>query len=72
VRPEHRGALLSRLWRAIRDGDLALPRLEVHRAEHARLSGQGRWAHLDDQPRELAGDVEVRVQPAAVSFFVPR
>ncbi|HEX3770536.1 MAG TPA: diacylglycerol kinase family protein [Polyangiaceae bacterium] len=71
VRPEHRESLLAHLRRAIEEGDIALPRFEVHRAEHVRISGQGKWAHVDDCPREFQGDVEVRVDPGAVKVFVP-
>lgn len=71
VRPEHRDSLLAHLRRAAVDGDLALPRFEVHKAEHVRMSGQGKWAHVDDCPREFPGDVEVRVDARAVNFFVP-
>lgn len=71
VRPEHRESLLAHLRRAVLEGDIALPQFEVHRTPYVRLSGQGKWAHVDDCPREFAGDVEVRVEPAAVKFFVP-
>jgi diacylglycerol kinase (ATP) len=71
IRPEHRATLLTHLRRAVLEGDIALPRFEVHRTSYVRLSGQGKWAHVDDASREFAGDVEVRVEPAAVKFFVP-
>jgi diacylglycerol kinase family enzyme len=71
VRPEHRDSLLAHLRRAVEEGDIALPSFEVHRAERVRISGQGKWAHLDDCPREFPGDVEVRVSPRTVRFLVP-
>lgn len=71
VRPEHREALQAHLKRAALEGDLALPRFEVHRGEHVRISGHGKWAHVDDCSREFEGDVELGVVPGAVKFLVP-
>lgn len=71
VRPEHRDALHAHLKRAALEGDIALPRFEVYRGEHVRISGHGKWAHVDDCPREFEGDVEASVQPGAVKFLVP-
>ena len=71
VRPEHRESLLAHLKRAAVEGELPLPRFEIHRAEYVRLSGHGKWAHVNDCSRELAGDIEARVEPRTVKFFVP-
>jgi diacylglycerol kinase family enzyme len=71
VRPEHREGLRAHLRRAALDGDLALPRFEVHRGRHVRLSGYGKWAHVDDCPHEFTGDVEVDVEAHAVKFLLP-
>jgi diacylglycerol kinase (ATP) len=71
VRPEHRDSLMAHLRRAVEEGDIALPRFEVHRAERVRISGQGKWAHVDDCPREFRGDVEIRVSARTVRFLVP-
>lgn len=72
VRPELRESLLAHLRRSVReDRGVTLPRFEVHRARSVRLSGQGHWAHVDDGVRELAEDLEVRVEPHTVKFLVP-
>lgn len=71
VRPEHREALRAHLKRASLEGDITLPRFEVYRGEHVRISGHGNWAHVDDCPREFEGDVEASVDPGAVKFLVP-
>lgn len=72
VRPEHKDSLLAHLKRAAEEGDIALPRFEVHRASHVRMSGQGKWAHVDDCSREFPGDVEIQVEPRAVKFLIPK
>lgn len=71
VRPEHREALHAHLKRASLEGDIALPRFEVYRGEHVRISGHGKWAHVDDCSREFAGDLEACAEPGAVKFLVP-
>jgi diacylglycerol kinase (ATP) len=71
VRPDHRDNLLAHLRRAAAVGEAPLPHFEVHRAKHVRLSGQGKWAHVDDCSREFAGDVEVAVVPLAAKFLAP-
>ncbi len=72
VRQEHREGLLAHLKRAASEGEIALPRFEIHRARHVRLSGHGRWAHGWTAPREaLDGEVEIRVEPKTVRFLAP-
>src|SRR5262249_1986136 len=70
VRPEQREALLAHLRRAESEGDLALPRFEVHRAKHVRIAGH-HWAHVDDRARPIVGEVRLRVEPRAARFLVP-
>jgi len=36
-----------------------------------RLRADGRWAHCDDDPRELDGEVLLGIRQAAVRILVP-
>ena len=71
VRPEARDMLVANLRRAIDEGNLALPEFETHRATRVHVRADGRWAHVDDLPRELDGDVDIAIRPGAVRVLVP-
>lgn len=71
VRPDHKASLIAHLRRAALDGDMVLPAFETHRARHVTIRDHGKWAHVDDCARPVAGILEVRVEPAAVRFLVP-
>lgn len=71
VRPEHRDSFLAHLRRAAEEGDIALPRFEVHRAKHVRLIGDEKLGHVDDCSHELKGAIDICVEPRAVKFLLP-
>lgn len=71
VKPEQKEALVAHLRRAAAQGDIALPAFETMSARTLRVSGEGRWAHVDDVARELDGDVELDVMHGAVRVLVP-
>jgi diacylglycerol kinase (ATP) len=71
VRPEAREMLVAHLRRAAEEGDLALPHFETHQGKKVRLRADGRWAHCDDRPRELDGEVLLGIRQAAVRILVP-
>ena len=48
-----------------------MPAFETARAEHVRIRAEGRWAHIDQDPREVDGDVTIDVVPRAVRVLVP-
>lgn len=71
VRPEAKEMLVAHLRRAAEEGDLALPHFETHHGKKIRLRADGRWAHCDDDPRELEGEVRIGVRAGAVRVLVP-
>jgi diacylglycerol kinase family enzyme len=71
VRPEDRDSLLAHLRRAALEGDAPLPHFDVHRARQVRLTGTHKWAHVDDSPRAISGEIVVDVEPRSVHFFLP-
>lgn len=71
VRPEAKDMLVSHLRRAAEEGDLALPEFETHHAKRVRLRADGRWAHCDDDARELDGEVRLGIRAGAVRVLVP-
>lgn len=71
VRPEHKEALIAHLRRAAVEGDVALPAFETHHARRVQVRADGRWAHVDDRPRELEGDVKIDIAAGAVRVLVP-
>jgi diacylglycerol kinase (ATP) len=71
VTPDARDALVHHLRRSSIEGDIAFPPFQTVRVRHVRLEADGRWAHLDDRPRELEGPATIDVEPAAVSVLVP-
>lgn len=70
--PEHRGEWIERLRAARDDSDVWLPPFETARASHVRVRADGLWSHVDDEARELAGDINVEVVRGAVRVLVPR
>lgn len=71
VRPEAKEMLVSHLRRAAEGGDVALPHFETHQGKKVRLRADGRWAHCDDDPRELEGEVRIGISEGAVRVLVP-
>lgn len=71
VRPEAKEMLVAHLRRAAEEGDLALPHFETHLGQTMRLRADGRWAHCDDDPRELQGEVQIGIRAGAVRVLVP-
>ncbi|MGZ3455581.1 MAG: diacylglycerol/lipid kinase family protein [Polyangiales bacterium] len=71
VGPESKDALLAHLRRATNGTEIALPKLTTRRAKHVYIRGDGRWAHVDDSPRELDSPVEIDVVARAVRVIVP-
>lgn len=71
VRPEAKESLVSHLRRAAKEGDMALPHFETHQGKRVTLRADGRWAHCDDDPRELEGEISIGVRPGAVRVLVP-
>jgi diacylglycerol kinase (ATP) len=71
VHPEGKEMLVSHLRRAAKEGDLALPHFETHQCKKVTLRADGRWAHCDDDPRELEGEVKIGIQPNALHVLVP-
>lgn len=71
VHPEAKEMLVAHLRRAAEEGDRELPHFETHQGETIRLRADGRWAHCDDDPRELDGEVQIGVRAGAVRVLVP-
>jgi diacylglycerol kinase family enzyme len=71
VGPESKDALVAHLRRAAEEGDIALPHFQTRRAKHVRIRADGRWAHVDDSPRELDSVVDIDVVGKAVRVIVP-
>jgi diacylglycerol kinase (ATP) len=71
VRPEAKEMLVAHLRRAAEEGDMALPHFETHQGKKMRLRADGRWAHCDDEARELEGEVRIGVREGAVRILVP-
>lgn len=71
VGPESKDALVAHLRRAVEEGDIALPHFTTKRAKHVRIRADGRWAHVDDSPRELDSVVDIDVVGKAVRVIVP-
>ncbi len=71
VRPEAKEMLVAHLRRAAAEGDLALPHFETHAGKSIRLRADGRWAHCDDDPRELEGEVQIGIREGALRVLVP-
>jgi len=66
VGPESKRALIAALRAATRDGDVELPPFDVRRTKHVRIRSEGHWAHLDDEPWKLDGEIAIGIEPAAV------
>ncbi len=71
VRPETKQALVTHLRRAATEGDIALPAFETIRARRVHVGASGRWAHIDDEARQLDGDVSIEVAAGAVRVLAP-
>jgi diacylglycerol kinase (ATP) len=71
VHPEAKESLVAHLRRAAKEGDMALPHFETHQGKKMSLRADGRWAHCDDDPRELDGEVKISVRAGAVRVLVP-
>ncbi|HEY1960690.1 MAG TPA: diacylglycerol kinase family protein [Polyangiaceae bacterium] len=71
IRPDAKRSLLAHLRRAAEKGDVALPAFETMRAKKVRIRASGGWAHVDDEPREIAGETIVEVAAGAVKLLAP-
>jgi len=71
IRPDAKKSLLAHLRRAAEKGDVALPAFETLRAKKVRMRASSGWAHVDDEPREFAGEAIVEVAAGAVKLLAP-
>jgi diacylglycerol kinase (ATP) len=71
VRPESRAAFVAHLRRAADVGDVALPAFDMVRTTSVRVRSDGRWAHVDDDARELSAEARIGIERGAVRILVP-
>ncbi len=71
VPPEARTTLVAHLRRAVVAGDVALPHFRTRHGKKVRLRADRGWAHCDDRPRALTGEVSIGIRDGAVRVLVP-